>query len=378
LQFDFPLAPARVDLVAWYRDRDRELPWRTLWRRHHDPYHVWVSEIMLQQTVIKAVLPVYARFLAAFPTVRDLAAADEESVREAVRGLGYYRRFRFLHAAAKALVARSGARGKIAWPASLEGWRELPGIGEYTAAAIGSIAFDLPAGVVDGNVERVFCRLLDLREPPNTPELKRAFKVLSDQLAAVGDAPGDYNQALMELGQEVCTPTSPECPACPLAARCLARARSSQALAPQPKTKPDVLDAAMRLVVVRRRGRIALWQRPESDRFLKSAWGFPTTVVIAGATPDAPTLTHGELPPALAGGRPVARIKHGITNHRITASVEVVDVATEAETKALPPGARWLEREAVEAALLANLDRKAWHAFLDFERRARSGQLELF
>lgn len=194
-------------LLAWYRKQDRPLPWRVLWKIHRDPWHIWVSEIMLQQTLIKSVMPVYERFLKQFPSPLALAEAPQEDVRLAVRGLGYYRRFDFLHKACRQLQME-----KKPLPASYEGWLELPGIGPYTAAAMASITLGLPHGVVDGNVERVFCRLLDIRTEPNLPALKKRFKKIMDDICQIGSA-GDVNQAVMELGQLICTPSSPLCSA---------------------------------------------------------------------------------------------------------------------------------------------------------------------
>ena len=168
-------------LESWYRDNARLLPWRRLWAQQKNPWHVWVSEIMLQQTVIKAVLPIYERFLKQFPTHEALAAATTEEVRLAVRGLGYYRRFDALHRACQKLTATGEGL-----PRNHEKWLDLPGVGPYTAAAIASITADEPHGVVDGNVERVFCRLLDIRSEPNLPHLKKSFKSFMDHLCSLG------------------------------------------------------------------------------------------------------------------------------------------------------------------------------------------------
>ena len=353
LYFSFDLPTARRALLAWYRAGARSLPWRELWKAHGDPYHIWVSEIMLQQTVIKAMIPVYARFLAAFPDVRALAVAPEAGVREAVRGLGYYRRFRMMHAAAQAL-----ARGDhpVVWPVDFDGWKALPGIGDYTAAAVSSIAFGFPAAVVDGNVERVFCRLLDVREPPNQPYLKKAFKGLADALLAP-EAAGDFNQAVMELGQIICTPAQPKCRDCPLSFGCKAFARESQALAPAPKTKPAVKDVAMRLVIVRDgAGRVAIFDRSPGARFLKGTHGFLTA--IANGDGGVYTADGGVGLHASVETEHLATVKHGITNHRIKVDVRTVTLGV----AKVPVGARWLQAGEVERHLVSNLDRKAWHA----------------
>lgn len=336
----------RAPLLRWYRDRKRSLPWRELWRRHRDPYHIWVSEIMLQQTVIKAVLPVYERFLTAFPTVSALAAADEDKVRQAVRGLGYYRRFRFLHRAAQELATRGGA-----WPETFEAWRDLPGIGDYTAAAIASIAFNQPHAVVDGNVERVFARLLDVRLPPTEPGLKSRYKALASELLDQA-SPGDFNQALMELGQTVCTVTAPACEACPLGKGCLAKARGSQAKAPAPKPARAMTEVSMRLMIPERRGRVGLVIRPPKARFLRGTLGFLTVISSDGEDSLDGFGVYGVAPAA----KPMGSVRHSITHHKILARVERVGA------EAIPQGldVSWTKPDDVESRLLSNLDRKAW------------------
>ena len=165
LSIDFNKALFTKRLVSWYQENKRDLPWRLRWRKNQDPYEVWVSEIMLQQTVIKAVIPAYERFLKCFPDVHSLANANEDDVRLASRGLGYYRRFKLMHQGAKYLSLNP----EKLWPQTFAQWKEISGIGDYTAAAISSICFDDCSPVVDGNVERVFCRLFDIRLEPNLP-----------------------------------------------------------------------------------------------------------------------------------------------------------------------------------------------------------------
>jgi len=370
LAFAAPMEPMRQELLTWYRRVGRALPWRTLWLEKADPYTIWVSEIMLQQTVIKAVIPVYARFLDRFPTLGSLAAADEDEVKLAVRGLGYYRRFRFLHAAAKQLKATGGH-----WPRTFSDWKLLPGIGDYTAAAISSIAFDVPAAVVDGNVERVFCRLLDWREAPNQPHLKRSLQALANQFLDQA-APGDFNQAVMELGQTICTPTKPRCSDCPLSSACLAQQRGSQALAPAAKLKgTPPLSIAMELRIYTRGGNVALVPRPQHARFLGGTSGFITAIKVGedarlGAAPCDLVLDGWQLdpPPAWAhvASDHIGSVRHSITHHRIIAAVYTAEIAT--LKTALPKGTRWVSADAVEAQLIANLDRKAWHCLQSFQR----------
>ncbi len=355
LRWPFSLPVAKKSLLTWYLRHRRDLPWRTLWSQSGDPYVVWISEIMLQQTVIKAVIPVYHRFLTKFPDLASFAAATEAEVREAVRGLGYYRRFGFMHKAAQQLVAQGGH-----WPDTLAGWRALPGVGDYTAAAVSSIAFGVAAAVVDGNVERVFCRLLDLRLPPNDPKLKPKFKKLAGELLDP-DAPGDFNQAVMELGQTICTPTSPNCPVCPLKRQCLANARSSQALAPAAKIKIGApVDVRAQLVILLRGDQVGVIERPNKAKFLRGTTGFITILNSDHEDPqgdgwDTKSDTQRWLKKEYASLSTLGVYKHTITKHRIRAEVLV------ANTPPKLSGIVWVPKDEVERALLANFDRKAWH-----------------
>ncbi|MBI4724505.1 MAG: A/G-specific adenine glycosylase, partial [Rhodomicrobium sp.] len=202
-------------LLSWYGAARRDLPWRARPGEKPDPYRVWLSEIMLQQTTVKAVIPYFEKFLARWPAVAALGAAPRDEVLAAWAGLGYYARARNLHACAQT-VARDG------FPANEAGLRGLPGVGAYTAAAIAAIAFDEPAAVADGNVERVLARLFALATP--LPPAKASIRALAASLTPK-HRPGDYAQAMMDLGATICTPRSPSCDACPARAFCAAAAR---------------------------------------------------------------------------------------------------------------------------------------------------------
>ncbi len=344
-----PGAFLHLELLTWYRRHERPLPWRVLWQKFRDPWHIWVSEVMLQQTVIKAVLPVYERFLQQFPSPKALARAKTEDIRLAVRGLGYYRRFDLLH---KACIKLD--QDGVAMPQSHEGWLQLPGIGSYTAAAIASITGDEPQGVVDGNVERVLCRLLDIRSQPNLPQLKKMFQGFMNQLCALG-SPGLLNQAVMELGQNICTPKSPSCDACPISKACKALQHKSQHLAPAQKSKTAMIPVEVELTIMRHDGKIILCQRPSDARFLKNTWGFLTKisdgqrVMVDGSPPQYRMNAHH--------GQKVGVIRHSITHHKITAQVMTLDCPnpSPASTRKL------LDPHQVESNLVSNLDRKAWN-----------------
>ncbi len=221
--------PRAADLLAWYDRHRRVLPWRALPGEQADPYRVWASEIMLQQTTITAVKPYYERFMTRFPTVEALAQAPSESVMQAWAGLGYYSRARNLHACAKVVADQHGGR----FPDTEEGLRELPGIGAYTAGAVAAIAFDRPAAAVDGNVERVMTRLFAIEE-----EMPGAKPLVRERvLALMPDRPGDFAQALMDLGATICTPRSPACGLCPWREPCRARIAGTQETYPRKAAK---------------------------------------------------------------------------------------------------------------------------------------------
>ena len=222
--------PDAADLLAWYDRHRRVLPWRALPGEQADPYRVWLSEIMLQQTTIAAVKPYFERFLARFPSVEALAAAPSEAVMQAWAGLGYYSRARNLHACARLVAEAHDGR----FPDTEEGLRALPGIGAYTAGAVAAIAFGRPAAAVDGNVERVITRLfaIDAEMPAARPLVRERVLALLP-----ADRPGDFAQALMDLGATICSPRTPACGLCPWMAPCAARAAGTQETYPRKAPK---------------------------------------------------------------------------------------------------------------------------------------------
>ena len=244
-------SPDPSRLLAWYDRHRRRLPWRALPGEAADPYRVWLSEVMLQQTTVTAVAPYYAKFLARFPTVEALAAAEIDEVFKLWAGLGYYARARHLHACAKAVVARHGG----AFPATEAELAALPGIGPYTAAAVAAIAFDRPASPVDGNIERVIARLYAIED--ELPGAKPAIRALAERLRPP-QRPGDFAQAMMDLGATICTPKNPACALCPFLGR-LRRAppRRSRDVSAQGKK-------ARRQATPRRRLRGAAGRRPSA------------------------------------------------------------------------------------------------------------------
>ncbi len=258
-----PFAPA---LLAWYDRAAADLPWR----RSGDPYHIWLSEIMLQQTQVETVIPYYERFLAAFPTVEALAAAPLAAVLKLWEGLGYYSRARSLHRAARIVVSDLGGR----LPTTADGLRQLPGIGPYTAGAVASIAFGQRVPVLDGNVIRVFARLTDLDADVSQPQVRADLWALAARWLPA-ERPGDYNQALMELGRTVCKPRAPLCESCPLQTHCRAYAAGTQASRPVKARRTPIphYDVTAGLIW-NASGRLLIAQRP-LDGLLGGLWEFP-------------------------------------------------------------------------------------------------------
>jgi A/G-specific adenine glycosylase len=287
--------PLRKALLSWYERNARPLPWR----RSRDPYRVWLAEVMLQQTRMAVVLPAYERFLGRFPDLKTLAAADEEQVLSLWSGLGYYSRARALHRAARILEANGGS-----FPRELDAALRLPGVGRYTAAAVLSIAFDRPIAALDGNVVRVLSRLRCLPRPDRRgePHGSLAAELLDPK------RPGDWNQALMELGEVVCLPRAPRCVECPLRSFCtaFASARVEAHPPPRPRRRPEQLCLSL-LLLQDRRGRLLL----ERGRlpYLRHLWLPPARVSSGPAAPFEP------------GASTCGGFRHAIVHRRLQVTV---------------------------------------------------------
>jgi A/G-specific adenine glycosylase len=268
-------------LLNWYDKNKRTLPWR---RENPDPYAVWISEIMLQQTRVEAVIPYFERWMRFFPDVRTLAAASEQDVLNAWEGLGYYSRARNLHKAAKIVVEQHN--GEI--PRDVEELRKLPGIGRYTAGAIASIAFHRDVCALDGNIKRVYARIFDIDEPVDSPVGEKILWQLADENLPKGKGyAGDYNQALMDLGAMICLPQRPRCLICPVMQLCKARRNGTQEARPVKTPKKDVPHYTHAAAVIVRQivpmgdppyGEVLLAQRP-SNGLLGGMWEFPNARV---------------------------------------------------------------------------------------------------
>jgi A/G-specific adenine glycosylase len=305
-------------LLRWYDASARDLPWR----KGHDPYATWVSEIMLQQTQVRTVIPYFERWMARFPDIATLAAAAPDEVLKAWEGLGYYSRARHLQAAAQLLVSHHGG----AMPDTWEAVRRLPGVGDYTAGAILSIAFGQPVAAVDGNVLRVLSRLLLLREDVTRPATKRTIGGHVEAMLAACPRPGDLNQALMDLGATICTPTSPRCEACPLAACCRAwPAGEAEALPVKAGTRPPK-ELVLASVLVTRGPEVLLVKRP-SPGIWGGLWALPAApledVPPAAARASGPRLAAAlaEAGWRLTVGELEARLAHQLTHRTLTLPV---------------------------------------------------------
>jgi A/G-specific adenine glycosylase len=301
----------RRRLLAWFATTRRDLPWR----RDRDPYHIWVSEVMLQQTTVAAVVPYYERFLRAFPTLPDLVAAPEQDVLRLWEGLGYYRRARDLHRAARQLAAA----GADTVPDDPEAVGRLPGMGRYTLGAVLSQAFDRRVPILEANSLRVLCRLFGRRDDPRRgPAQRWLWQVAEDLLPA--KRVGDFNQALMELGALVCTPAAPRCGDCPLATDCVVRRLGLQAAIPAKARPPAISDIREAAVVIRRGDKVLLVQRPESASRWANLWEFPHGPLDEGDSFEAAAV---RLARDLAGldvtlGLELLTLRHGVTRYRIT------------------------------------------------------------
>jgi len=345
--------PQPAALLAWYDRYRRALPWRVAPGTRADPYRVWLSEIMLQQTTVTAVAPYYARFLARWDNVRALAAAPLEEVLKAWAGLGYYARARNLHACARAVVERHGGK----FPASEAALRALPGIGPYTAAAIAAIAFDAPASPVDGNIERVIARAFAVAQPrPGArPKLRRLARELTPQRRA-----GDFAQALMDLGATICTPRKPACALCPWNNSCVGHARGEAEIYPRRTPKREgTLRRGAAFVAHRADGFLLVRTRP-AQGLLGGMTEVPTTEWAAdfddsGAAANAPHFSSGKQTKRIAWRRRAGAVRHVFTHFPLELSVYVAEIPAGTPP---PAGARWVGLADIAGEALPSVMRK--------------------
>jgi A/G-specific adenine glycosylase len=320
------IAAFAATLQGWYSHCRRDLPWR----RTRDPYRIWVSEIMLQQTRAEVVIAYYERFLERFPDLEALAQASEQEVVTVWSGLGYYSRARNLHRAATQLASAHR------FPQDFDSIRLLPGVGDYTAAAVASIAFELPRAVLDGNVMRVIARLEndagDIGSAKTRVRLHRVAQELLDE-----KNPGQFNQAMMELGATVCLPRAPRCLLCPVVSFCRAYQAGTARELPIKLRRPAGRRVEETLVVIRRPGRILLWQRAPNESRMAGFWELPTVEQI----------------PGIRVGVTLGSFRHTITNNRYSFQV----VAGKLSKK--PASFRWVEIDRLPEIPLSTTAKKA-------------------
>ncbi len=321
-------------LLTWFARHQRALPWR----RDRDPYRIWVSEVMLQQTQAATVVPFFERFLARFPTLADLAAAEEQEVLRLWEGLGYYRRARDLLRSARLLFAEHGN----AFPDDPAALKGLPGLGDYTRNAVLSQAFDLRLPILEANSQRVLSRLFGREEDPRQGPARRWLWQAAEALLPSRRV-GEFNQALMELGALVCTPSTPRCGECPLSPRCSAFAQGRQDVIPARTPPPAITLVRESAVVVRRLGRVLLVQRPETGRWA-SLWEFPHGPLAEGESHEqAAARLSREVGIEALIGKEMLTLEHTITRYRIT----IVCFEAEYASGEFQPGfhvqAKWVE-----------------------------------
>ncbi|MGH9395812.1 MAG: A/G-specific adenine glycosylase [Terriglobia bacterium] len=341
---DLRAQSGRRALLRWYRATARPLPWRST----KDPYRIWISEVMLQQTQIAAVIPYYDRFLRAFPTVERLARAPFESVAARWSGLGYYRRARHLHLAARKVAQDFGGQ----FPENYDAARSLPGVGRYTACAVLSIAYGKRLAVLDGNVARVVARLNALSGNIQQAEFRVQVESHLQQMLSKR-RPGDFNQALMELGQTVCLPRAPRCIVCPVRKACVAFRRGDPESFPQPRPRRATELCYLAAAVIHKGGKVAL-VRGLDEGLLGDLWNFPAA--FGGSSEEAmerlrlKLVSQSSSPLRLA--RKLGTVRHAITFRSIRA--ELYEVSGNARGGHL----RWFPMAALDSAAISQLARK--------------------
>ncbi len=346
----------------WYDEHARDLPWR----RTGDPYRIWISEIMLQQTTVVAVVPYFDRFLSRFPTVTELAAATQDEVLKYWEGLGYYSRARNIHKAAGEVLSRFGGE----FPRTVEELESLPGIGRYTAGAIMSFAFNLPAPIVEANTLRLYCRLMGYAENPRSTAGQRALWSFATELVPADD-PGAINQALMEIGSQVCTPSTPSCDECPLQFACRAFAAGMQSELPALAVRPEITPVIEYSIAVKQGERFLLRKNPEGQRWA-GLWDFvrlstiredllPAGGLAAPRGIPKPLVRELERAVQAASGCEtrltefITEIKHSVTRYRIRLQCMIAEWESGTATG---DEIRWLARHEFDEVPLSVTGRK--------------------
>ncbi len=324
----------RNNLLGWYHENHRPLPWR----QTDDPYHIWVSEVMLQQTQVNTVIPYYERFLACFPDIETLAGADLQDVLKIWEGLGYYARARNLHRAAQMVVTDSN--GTI--PSAIEEFRKFPGVGEYIAAAVMSIAFHQPHAVVDGNVKRVLARLLCLDVAVNETGTRKVFRIESEKLLDPLNS-GEFNQGMMDLGARICTPARPDCAACPISTHCCAYHRKEIRRYPKRSPARSIPEYHIATGVVYKRGKVLITRR-QPEGLLGGLWEFPGGKVDEGETQEEACVREikEEANLTVSVRSYLTRVRHAYSHFRIEMDVYECDYTSGRVKLNGPVDFRWV------------------------------------
>lgn len=333
-------------LIEWFHKNRRDLPWR----RTQDPYKIWVSEIMLQQTTVVTVIPYYERFLKRFPALKVLARAPEEEVLKLWSGLGYYSRARNLHRAAQQVM--KDLKGKI--PQTAEDLQTLPGIGRYTAGAVASIAFGERAPILDGNVIRVLSRLFAIFQDPKSSEGQKIFWKMAKKVLPQKNC-GDFNQALMELGATLCSPENPLCPLCPLESFCEAKKQGKVLDYPKGKKKITYRGVLLTAAIILKDNKVLMVQRPQKG-LLKGMWEFP---MVEGGLEEL----LREWP--LQVESPLPLVRHSVLNRRLKISPLVCKIKKPGPIEAPH---RWLAASHVGELPASSMNRKIAATFLKSRR----------
>jgi A/G-specific adenine glycosylase len=332
-------------LLNWYHQHGRtNMPWRD----HPDPYAIWVSEIMLQQTRVETVIPYFQNWMKAFPTVTALANASEQDVLNAWEGLGYYSRARNLHKAAK--IVASKYNGQL--PRDLTELRSLPGIGRYTVGAIASMAFGMDEPTLDGNLRRVFSRLFDVDEFADSPAGEKILWELAAKNLPKGQA-GDYNQALMDLGATICVPKNPRCLICPLMQICESRKNGTQDLRPVLKPKKASPHFVLAAAVIMNRGRVLLAQRP-ADGLLGGMWEFPNAKVEVDPAKELAKVLNAAYRLKVKRKEALGIVQHAYTHFKVTVHAFRCDLAPIPKNKNL----KWVRLDELEDYPMGKVDRQ--------------------
>ena len=348
-------------LIQWYSKNRRSLPWRET----ADPYSIWLSEVMLQQTQVSTVIPYYLGFLKKFPTLRSLALADQQEVLKMWEGLGYYARARNLHKAAQIVAADH--QGRI--PSERRIFQKLPGVGDYIAAAVLSIAFKHPFAVVDGNVKRVLARLMKFKDPVNISSSHKIYKTAAQKLL-YRDDPSTFNQAIMELGALVCTPRNPNCGACPMRPFCKAHHTGDVNVYPKRAAKRPVPQDHIAVGVVYKKDRLLITRR-KPEGLLGGLWEFPGGKVVANETPQQTCIREiaEEVNLTVRVDEHLTRVRHAYTHFKIVMDVYCCQYVSGRVKLNGPVDYRWIRLDEIEQYAFPKANHKFFSTLKDRSKK---------